>query len=170
MSDKLYLGRQITDFSAPPKFSPYSRVTIWYDDENAYTAGDDTGRTLEVDCPWATQAMANNLLAAVSGYAYQPFSASGAILDPAAELGDGVTVNGIYSLLASIDTTADALDSADISAPGEEEVDHEYPYLSPQDRALKRKVALGALYYGTRITRNKGLEIVKSHQKPGASR
>lgn len=162
MSDKLYLGRQITDFSAPSKFSPYSRVTIWYDDENAYTAGDDTGRTLEVDCPWATQAMANNLLAAVSGYAYQPFSATGAILDPAAELGDGITVNGIYSLLAAIDTTADALDSADIGAPGEEEVDHEYPYLSPQDRALKRKVALGALYYGTRISRNKGLEIVKT--------
>lgn len=162
MSDKLDLGRQITDFSAPPKFLPYSRVTIWYDDEHAYTAGDDTGRTLEVDCPWATQAMANNLLASVSGYAYQPFSTSGAILDPAAELGDAITVNGISSLLASIDTTADALYSADIGAPGEEEVDHEYPYLSHQDRALKRKVALGVLYYGTRISRNKGLEIVKT--------
>lgn len=162
MSDRLFLGRQVVDFSAPPSFSPYSRVTIWYDDEHAYTAGDDTGRTLEVDCPWATQAMADNLLAKLSGYQYQPFSASGAILDPAAELGDAVTVGGIYTVLASIDLSADALGSADIGAPGEEEVDHEYPYLSPQERAMQRKVTLGSLYYGTKITRQKGLEIVKT--------
>lgn len=158
----LALGQAVMDCSVPPAFAPYSRVTLWYDDEHAYTAGDDTGRTLEADCPWATQAMASALLTAVSGYAYQPFSATGAILDPAAELGDPVSLSGVTSILSAINTTADALDCADISAPGEAEVDHEYPYLSPWDRALRRKVALDTLYFGTRITRAKGLEIVKT--------
>ena len=136
MSDKLYLGRQITDFSAPPKFSPYSRVTIWYDDEKCFAAGDNTGRTLEVDCPWATQQMANDLLASVKDVRYTPYEAAEALLDPAAELGDGITTNGVYGMLASIDVDADAMFAPDISAPGEEEIDHEYPYLSPQQREL----------------------------------
>lgn len=42
---------------------------------------------------------------------------------------------------------------SDISAPGEKEINHEYPYLSSESRELKRKVTLGTSYYGTKITR-----------------
>lgn len=159
MSDRLYLGREVSSFASSPTFTPWSRVVIWYDDEKCFTAGDNTGRTLEVDCPWATQQMANNLLASVKDVRYTPYEAAGALLDPAAELGDGITINGVYGMLASIDVDADAMFSPDISAPGEEEIDHEYPYLSPQQRELKRTVRLGENYYGTTIDRSNGVQV-----------
>lgn len=159
MSDKLYLGREVSSFASSPTFTPWSRVVIWYDDEKCFAAGDNTGRTLEVDCPWATQQMANDLLASVKDVRYTPYEAAGALLDPAAELGDGITTNGVYGMLASIDVDADAMFAPDISAPGEEEIDHEYPYLSPQQRELKRTVRLGENYYGTTIDRRNGVQV-----------
>lgn len=171
MSDKVYLGRNVASFQDSPPFAPYSKVILRYDeDDSAFAAGDDTGRALEAFCPWATQAMADNILAKVKGYAYRPFEAAGAQLDPAAELGDGVTVNGTYSVLASLDTIFDAAMVSEIGAPAEEEIDHEYPYLSPTQRELGRRVKLGASYYGTRITRKNGLEIVKTDGQTEKSR
>ena len=162
MSDKVYVGQDAASVEQSDALQPISKVIIWYDDDNAYSAGDDTGRTMEIDCPFATQEMADNVLASVSGYTYKPFSAVDALMDPAAELGDGVTVGNVYSVLADISTQHDALPASDISAPGEEEIDHEYPYLTPQDRELKRKVTLGASYYGTKITRKEGLVIERT--------
>ncbi len=162
MSDKLYIGLSAASFTGGDPLEPISRVTVWYDDEHAFTAGDDTGRTMELDCPWATQAMADNLLSSLKGYVYKPFTAGDALLDPAAELGDGVTVAGTYSVLAQMDTTLDGLGAASIGAPGEDEIDHEYPYHSPQAREMARKVTLGQSYYGAKITRQNGLEIVKT--------
>lgn len=127
------------DFS--PAFAPFTGVRLWYDDEQYFFAGDETGRVLEADNPWATQAMAESVLASISGYSYQPFEAGSAILDPAAELGDGVNVGGVYGPLASITTRFDAMCAADIAAPADEEIDHEYPYLSPAEREYKRNKA-----------------------------
>lgn len=53
----------------------YSRVVVVYDpdDDLAYEAGTgDEDHTLYVDCPFATQAIADNLLAALNGFAYAP--------------------------------------------------------------------------------------------------
>lgn len=124
-----------------PKFEAYTGVRLWYDDEQFFFAGDETGRVLEADNPWATQSMAESVLASISGYSYQPFEAGSAILDPAAELGDGVNVGGVYGPLASITTRFDAMCASDISAPADEEIDHEYPYLSPAEREYKRNKA-----------------------------
>lgn len=155
------LGQSVQSFSSAPTFQSWTKVVIWYDDDAFYTSGVATGRTMELDCPWATQYMADTLLANLSVVSYTPYEAAGAMLDPAAELGDTVTIGSVSGLLASIDADADALFSPDIGAPGEEEIDHEYPYLSPQQRELTRTLKLGHSYYGTRITRDKGLTIEK---------
>lgn len=162
MSDTTDLGKNVERLETAPRLAPYSRVTAWYTDEDAFTAGDDTGRTLEVDLPFATQEIVNQMLERVKGYVYQPWNGLNAILDPAAELGDGVTVNGIGSLLGHLESRFDALMTSDVGAPGEQEVDHEYPYVSPANRALRRKVSLGKPYYGLTITQDKGLEIQKT--------
>lgn len=158
---KTYLGANMERLGTPAPFAPYSKVIVWYDDEHAFMAGDDSGRTLEADCPFATQAIADKMLAAVQGYAYQPYEAEGAILDPAAELGDGVTVNGTYSVLGRIERTFNALCVADVAAPADEEIDHEMPYENQTQRALKRKMTLGRNYYGVQVTKNAGWEVVK---------
>ena len=160
MSDYVSIGNNVHTLDMAPAFPAYTGVMLWYDDEHAYSAGDDSGRVLTATCPWATQQMADDMLASILGYAYRPYEATGAILPPEAELGDAIFVGGIRSVLASLDTTFDGLCSSDISAPADEEIDHEYPYLSPMARELSRKVALGKSYYGTTITKAKGIEIV----------
>lgn len=162
LSDITDLGRYVETFESSPSFLPYTKVILWYDDENAFVSGDGAGRALEADLPWATQQIADDVLSAISGFIYHPFSATNAFLDPSVELGDGITVNAISAPLASMDVTYDQLYTADIAAPHDEEIDHEYPYVSPNSRELSRKVTLGKPYYGTRITRDNGLEIIKT--------
>lgn len=164
------LGRDVQSFSKTDAYAPISRVTITDDAGNDFTAGNDTGRALELGCPWATQTMANDLLTKFRGKVYRPFTASGAMLDPAAELGDTVSCNGVESILGEIDTTYDALCASDIAAPGDQDVNHEYEYSDATTRELKRKLTLGANYYGTTITRQNGLEIVKTNGETTKSR
>lgn len=138
---KVFVGSRVSDLdtNAPP--ARISRVDLVVDGERMYTAGDDTGRTIEKTCPWATQAMAERVLARVREVDYRPFSAADAMLDPAAELGDGITVGGVYSVLAREAVTFDGLYSADAAAPGGDEVEDEYPYKSRARRQSDRELA-----------------------------
>lgn len=138
MSDKHYVGLDIMEFENTGKHKPISRVTLFVDDEQSYTAGDDTGKEVSAFCPSATQAMADALLAQLRGYEYQSYSAGDANIDPAAELGDGVTVGGIYSVISQIDD--DGSGYAGIAAPGEAELEEEYPYVGPLEREFNRKM------------------------------
>lgn len=160
MSDVIDVALKVTDLELHNEYLPISRVTIWYDDENAFTAGDDTGRTLEIDCPWATQTMANDVLAQVRGYTYTPYSATEASLDPSFELGDRIEIGSLYSIIANATLGFNGL--SQVEAPGEDEINHEYPYLSSAQREMGRTVKLGQQYYGTRITRKEGLVIEKT--------
>lgn len=141
MSDSVFIGTKAGGLEMSPQFEPISKIILLVDSENYYEAGNDTGRTLEITCPYGTQAMANNLLSSLGGYAYQPATASDALIDPAAELGDAVTVGGVYTVLAQMDTTFDSLMTADIGAPGQEEIESEYPYVSQQQSETNRQLA-----------------------------
>lgn len=138
MSDKHYVGLDIMDFENTGRHKPISRVTLYIDDEQYYTAGDDTGKEISSFCPSATQEMADALLAQLQGYEYQSYTAGDANIDPAAELGDGVTVGGIYSVISQIED--DGSGYAGIAAPGEAELEEEYPYVGPLEREFNRKM------------------------------
>ena len=99
------------------------------------------GRTLKVEVPWGTQRNADILLSTISDYRYQPFTASKVYLDPAAELGDGITVGGVNAVLCSQDLSFGVLCSSDISAPEDEELDHEYTFKTKQERTAARQSA-----------------------------
>ena len=139
MSDKYYVGGDITSFSDNGKYKPISRVTLLVDDENSLTAGDDTGMEVIASCPHATQPMVNALLQTMKGYQYQAYEASAANIDPAAELGDGVTVGGIYSPLSKL--SDDGRGYAGISSPGEAEMEDEYPAEGYITQEFNRKIA-----------------------------
>ena len=128
-----------------PQFDGYSGVRIFVgtdDDGNPIVieAGNDAGQVLEIKNPFGTQAMANNILTDIRGYQYQPMSAESAQLNPAAEMGDGVTVNGVYSGIFVRATQFGRLMASDISAPTDEEIEHEFAIESPTDRQYTRFV------------------------------
>ena len=141
LSDKVYLGQNASDLDYDEKAPKISRVNLAVDSDHIYTSGDDTGRTLEVSCPWGSQAMADSILSKVSGIEYQPYEASDALLDPATEIGDGITLGGVYSVLAQSYVSLDKQCAANISAPYTDEIDDEYPYKTPEQRKAERQLA-----------------------------
>ena len=136
-----YIGRDVASLDASPEFDGYSGVEIVVSEELSYFAGSLAGRVLTIENEWGTQAMAENILEAVRGFQYQPFRASGAIVNPAAELGDAVTISDMYSGIYKMSRSYNSLMAADIEAPADEELDHEYPFEASQDRVYKREIA-----------------------------
>ena len=141
MSDKFFLGSHVGELETGDIPANISRINLSVDSDHYYTAGNDTGRTIEVTCPWGTQEMANSILASVSGKTYQPYTATDALLDPAAEIGDAVTVGGYYSVIASVNNLFDRACAPTISAPETDEIDDEYPYESSDRRETNRQLA-----------------------------
>lgn len=143
LSDSVFLGQRAGAVESSPKLEPISRVVLVVDDETTYTAGNGD-KTLEVTCPYGTQAMANNILAALSNYQYQPAQVSDALLDPASEFGDAITVDGLYTVIADMDITFDALMTSDVGAPGEAELQSEYAYISQETAEQIRQMQQAA--------------------------
>lgn len=145
---KIALGQKVSTHDVSPQFDTYSGVEILVDEDTVivWPTNDDqrnAGRVLRIENPAGTLAQAKAILAELqsNGFQYQPFTATGALLDPAAELGDGVTVNGVYSGIYKMSRDYSSLMSAEIEAPQDEEIDHEYPYEPKQDRIYKREIA-----------------------------
>ena len=103
-------------------------------------AGDETGYVYEISCPFATQAAADRLLTKMQGFVYRPFAAEAAILDPAGEIGDTISVSGSLTSLLSCDLSFDSLCAASVSAPEDEELDHEYPFIPSSERSYSRRL------------------------------
>lgn len=140
--DKTYLGRSLERFSPGIESQPITKVELL--DENGdvvAVSGTDTGRTLTALQPDGTTEMAAYILSKVGGYTHRGYEGRKALLDPAAELGDAVTVDGHYVPLIALDTTFDALLTPDISSPDADEIDDEYPYKSPTQRQIERNMA-----------------------------
>lgn len=140
MSDSVFIGRSAAGYTSTPELPKYTKVRINVDDDSFYEAGSGDN-VLELDCPWGSQQMANDILESIGEFVYRPYDTEWAKLDPAAELGDGVTINGVFSGIYVNETNFSTLMAARIAAPQENAVDHEYPYKSPTDRKTTRQFA-----------------------------
>ena len=138
--DSVLVGDNALRVTKDDPFAEITHIILNLSEDVYVEAGDDTGRTLELTCPWATQAMANAILSALSGYHYQPYEAEKALVDPAAEIGDEITVAGVTGILAKQDINLNSLYASDVAAPAENEIDHEFPYKSPSQREIKRRL------------------------------
>ena len=159
MNQSYFVGTNAKKSSEGVSLPAISKIILIVDEENAFEAGNDTGYALEVYCPYGTQQMAYDLLAQARGFVYTGYSAKSAQLPPEAELGDEVIVGNTHGMLASRKFSFTPKLTEDIEAPLEKEVDHEYSYEGTLTKEVKRKLTLGASYYGTSITRTRGLEI-----------
>lgn len=135
------LSNNVATVDVSPAFDSYSKVIIHVDNETDVVAGNDSGRTLEISNPFGNQQMADRILASLGGFQYRPYDATDALLDPAAEIGDAAetttSFGGIYSRYRKFN----ALMPADISAPHDEEIDHEYQFETPSEREFTRTVS-----------------------------
>ncbi len=139
MSDVINVRKNVSSLEKQNTFDGYSKVTISVSDEMEYNAGTDTGQTLKLFCPWGTQEMANKILSSVRGFQYQPYTASGAHINPAAELGDAFSGGSVYGGIYKKDILHGPLYTANISAPGGEKINYKYEYKSPTIRKAERQ-------------------------------
>lgn len=136
--------------------------------EITYFSGDSTGYVLRLENSFGSQETADAVLSTLKlrGWRYQPYEAQGGIVDPAVEIGDCVRVDGIDSSIASKKTAFGRLMRSTISAPNEEEVDHEYTFVPRTQREFKRESA----YARSRITQNENqiqLEVARATAAEG---
>lgn len=136
--DSVFLGANAASFERKGESQAISKITLVVDEENFYSAGDDTGYELTADCPWATQAMADALLTAMRGRTITAYAAGSALLDISAELGDGITVNGVYSEIGKVDITCDLMDTADVSSDVAGDVEQEYATVGSLTQTVNR--------------------------------
>ena len=78
--------------TAATAFPACTGVRFLLDNDQELFAGDETGYVYEISCPFATQAAANALLTKLQGFVYRPFAAEAAVVNPACELGDTLSV------------------------------------------------------------------------------
>lgn len=103
------------------------KVTLYPDSDTQYSSG-TSGYEIQADCIYATQTICDYVKNRLNGVTYLPYSAGTAFFNPALELGDSIKPNGKASVLASAAFTVGVSMSADIDAPIDTEVNHEYPY------------------------------------------
>lgn len=141
MFDRIHVGALYKTYEHTGDLYAYSKVIITVSDDISYEAGTDTGRTLMLDCPWGTQQMAIDILSRVQGLQHRGYTATGVLLDPAAELGDALDINGNQSGLYSLRHKFGSLMVATIGSPGIEEINDEVPYKSVTERKIDRQYA-----------------------------
>ena len=139
MSSSVNVLRNMVSFDKAEQFDGYSKVIIIVSDEIEYSAGTETGRTLTLNCPWGTQEVANNILESIKGFQYQPMTAEDALVDPSIEIGDGISANGVYSGVYSLETKFNSNLPATVSAPADEELYEEHTYIPKTEREVTRK-------------------------------
>lgn len=103
-----------------------SRVVLHDMKGKTYSSGNTSGRTMNIDCPWATSEMAADVLQQVSGYSYQPFQMTDTVVDPAFQIGDVIQVGNIVERVYSQSLVYGAAVLASLSAPDVKETDHSY--------------------------------------------
>ena len=140
------IGKSAQQMTVAPAFAGFSKVIIRtgeYDssgNEIVYESGNTTGRTLECEIDWGSQTVADNILSIISGWSYQPYDATNVVINPALELGDSISINGVYSGIYTNTINFSRLFTADTKAPYDEEIDHEYAYEDPRERKYVRRM------------------------------
>ena len=127
-----------------PKYSAVDRVRIWIGTDTFIQSPADTdtfnalnGYIFEATCPYATQSLADALLATFEGIEYQPYEATNVYLTPIAELGDGITIGGKKTVIGQIKTRFTNTSPSDIGANGVED-EITYNFDSPEEQKIKQ--------------------------------
>lgn len=141
--DLNFLGMNVQRFDSSPALEGITGVNLETEAGEVAAAGTTSGYVLNGNCEFASSTgLAELCLQNVNGYQYKPFSAENALLDPAAEVGDLVIIDGRSYQMMAIDWNLSTWPTANISAPYDAEVDHEYKILSPQAKTYRKSVSV----------------------------
>ena len=126
-ADVVHIGMRCQKLRTSPKLAPITGITLETIGGEKVSVGNGTGYTLTGSCNFAsTTGLGNLCLSKLQGIEYRPFEAEKAALDPAAEPGDLIAMHGGVRQAIAIQWNLGKHPHADILAPYDEEVNHEY--------------------------------------------
>lgn len=130
----------VSQWDTEPGFGSIEKVVLHDDFGNEYIADTgDPGSTFDTYCYCGNDSLATALLTAMHDVSYYPCKGK-AILHPAIETGDVVARNGVNYQLGAISFTANGLYQCSIEMPGSEDVNHEYPFSTEENRTMNRHI------------------------------
>ena len=138
------LGLAVSKLNTSPALAAVSGVILTDPAGLDASAGTSTGYILRASCAYSDSAAAGLCLGFVSGYIYRPFEARDAHLDPAVELGDLIIFEELRHQIMSIDWKLGAWITADLAAPTETAIDHEYTTMTRNATTLRKAMQLDA--------------------------
>lgn len=101
-----------------------------------------SGSLLDVDLPfYATYDIAKNIYNNFVGKTFTPYTANRTFVDPKYELGDGITIKDVTSIIANQELNINAIADSDLRIQGEEILNSYYPYISPIKKEVARNEA-----------------------------
>ena len=139
---EFYLGMNVRSFSCNTALDAITGVHLETEGGSYSTAGTDTGYVLKGMCNFASSTgVADICLSKTSGYVYRGFDAITAYLDPAYEIGDLILFDNVTYQMMTITWNINHRPTADISAPYEDEIDHEYEVISESAKTYRKAIA-----------------------------
>lgn len=159
--DSFIAGKAAVSMASTGEQIQFTGTRLFWSDSDCFEAGYGSHR-LEAYCEWATQAVADDVWSSIQGKRFKAFDASSVWMHPAVEIGDDIFINGVWSKIITMKGALGAGCALDISFPGGESEEDEYPYEGPVTRTLAKKVSLGRPYYGATLSREQGLTIKRS--------
>ena len=160
VTDVNALGQSVATLTTASAYTQWNGVRFSYPGMDDVTVGTQGSGTLTAQCPFAASKLttfATTILNAINGQIYYPYEATGALLDPAAELGDLVTIDGITSVIASINMSYGTLCTATVSAPSDANAIHE---LTEDDPAAIEFLRSNSAVAQTRVAVNSDLDYL----------
>ena len=141
--NSVFVGNATTGFTYSEPKPSITGVRVYISEDECVLVGTEEN-AIDVDVLIATstqqaQIYGQSILSTLQNWHYQPFTANNALVDPASSLGDGITVRGVYSTIFKRSTQFNALAVQTVTAPAEEETDHEFKFVSSEKRKQDRK-------------------------------
>ena len=143
-SEVIDLGLSMQKLNTTPALLAVSGVELTDDAGRIAAAGTSDGYVLKGHCSFSNSAAALLCLDRVSGYTYRPFEIIDVDLDPAVEPGDLIIADETTYQVMCIDWYIGEWITADLSAPAEYEIDHEYSVMPESALTLRRAMEADA--------------------------
>lgn len=140
------ISQRMASFSGEEAYMPYNKVELIVSEDKAYKEEKGEGKTLTAECPWGTQTMAADMLSKMryinwrERFIYQPYKADVIMFSPTAELGSGIIANGVKSGVYDIEINFGPNYRVTVSAPWEDEPEHEFKYIPQRERKIRRQL------------------------------
>lgn len=138
-AEYVYLGMKMQDFSKGVPLLGVSGIHFENSEGVVTETGTSNGYVVFAECEYASsEGLPELALSRMQDYVYKPFDSGVAYLDPAAEIGDLIIVNGRSYQMMTVDWDMGKFPAATLSAPFDAEIDHEYTVVSEEAKTYKK--------------------------------